>query len=170
MGGFYAVNGDLQRQMVAPAKGVGGVWRQGARMKHLRHRAEPGTEPRQQPNGPARRGFLRQAGLAAIVVGGLETLGISQAMASTTTKRSIVPPTKNVGPVYPRAGRPGPDTASIVVKPDCTCDITWYCSPGNCGTACPHPSWCYFWYDSCNGEYGGPTCAWSNCATHVQCL
>ena len=55
-------------------------------MKHLRHQAEPGTERRQQPSGSGRRGFLRQAGLAAIVVGGLETLGISQATAGTTGK------------------------------------------------------------------------------------
>jgi hypothetical protein len=147
-------------------------------MKHLRHQAEPGTERRQQPSGSGRRGFLRQAGLAAIVVGGLETLGISQATAGTTGKptagttgkRSIVPPSKNVGAVYPRAGKPGPDTKGIVVKPDCSCGITWYCSPGNCGSGCPNPEWCYFWYDSCNGQYGGPTCAWSNCAAHVQCI
>lgn len=145
-------------------------------MKYWRYQAEPRTERGQQPSGPGRRGFLRQAGLAAIVVGGLETLGISQATAGTTGKRSIVPPSKrsivlpskNVGAVYPRAGKPGPDTKSIVVEPDCSCDITWYCSPGNCGSGCPNPEWCYFWYDSCNGQYGGPTCAWSNCATHVQ--
>jgi len=139
-------------------------------MKHWRHQAEPGTERRQQPSGPGRRGFLRQAGLAAIVAGGLETLGISQATAGTTGKRAIVPPSNNVGAVYPRAGKPGPDNKSIVAKPDCSCGITWYCSPGNCGSGCPNPEWCYFWYDSCNGQYGGPTCAWSNCATHVQCI
>ena len=148
-------------------------------MKHLRRRAEPGTERRQGPGGPGRRGFLRQAGLAAIVVGGLETLGIPQATAGTTGKRPIVPagttgkrpivpPSKNVGAVYPRAGKPGPDIKSIVVKPDGSCNITWYCSPGNCGSGCPNPEGCYFWYDSCNGQYGGPTCAWGNCATHVQ--
>jgi hypothetical protein len=141
-------------------------------MKHLRHQAEPGTERRQQPSGPGRRGFLRQAGLAAIVVGGLETLGISQATAGTTVrttgKHPIVPPSKNVGAVYPRAGKPGPDTKSIPVRPDYSYDITWYCSPGNCGSGCPDLESCYFWYDSRNGEYGGPTCAWSNCATHVQ--
>src|SRR5215468_11912521 len=93
-----------------------GDWRQGARMKHLRHQAEPGTERTQQPGGPRRRAFLRQAGLAAIVVGGLETLGIPQATAGTTGKRAIVPPSKNVGAVYPRAGKPGPDTKTIVVK------------------------------------------------------
>src|SRR5215469_14176695 len=129
---------------------MGGDWRQGARMKHLRHHAEPGTERRQQPSGPRRRGFLRQAGLAAIVVGGLETLGIPQATAGTSRRRPIVPPSKNVGAVYPHAGKPGPDTKTIVVKPDCSCGITWYCS--------------------CNGQYGGPTCAWNNCATHMQCI
>jgi hypothetical protein len=146
-------------------------------MKHLRHPAEPGPERRQPPSGPGRRGFLRQAGLAAIVAGGLETLGISQATAGTrisqatagtTGKRSIVPPSENVGAVYPRAGKPGPDAKGIVVKPDGSCGVTWYCSPGNCGSGCPNPESCYFWYDSCNGQYGGPTCAWSNCATHVQ--
>ena len=95
-------------------------------MKHLRHHAEPGTERIQQPSGPRRRGFLRQAGLAAIVVGGLETLGIPQATAGTTRRRAIVPPSKNVGAVYPHAGKPGPDTKTIVVKPDCSCGITWY--------------------------------------------
>src|SRR5262252_5966389 len=103
-----------------------GDWRQGARMKHLRHQAKPGTERRQQSGGPRRRAFLRQAGLAAIVVGGLETLGIPQATAGTTgkrsivppSKRSIVPPSKNVGAIYPRAGKPGPDTKTIVVNPD----------------------------------------------------
>ena len=139
-------------------------------MKPFGHHAEPGTERRQQPSGPRRRSFLRQAGLAAIVVGGLETLGIPQATAGTTGKRPIVPPSKNVGAVYPRAGRPGPDTKTIVVKPNSSCDITWYCSPGNCGSGCPNSEWCYFWYDSSNGEYGGPTCAWSDCATHVQCI
>lgn len=139
-------------------------------MKHLRDQAEPRTERRQQPRGPGRRGFLRQAGLAAIVVGGLETLGVSQAKAGTIGKRSIVPPSKNVGAVYPRAGRPGPDTKSIEVNPGSSCDITWYCSPGNCGSGCPNLEWCYFWYDSGNGQYGGPVCAWSNCATHAQCI
>ena len=177
MGSFeyriYAENGDLYTRQPR-AKGTGGDCRQGALMKHLRHPAEPGTERRQQPGGPGRRGFLRQAGLAAIVVGGLETLGIPQATAGTTGRRSIVPPgkivppSKNVGAVYPRAGKPGPDIKSIVVKPDGSCNITWYCSPGNCGSGCPDSEGCYFWYDSCNGQYGGPTCAWSNCATHVQ--
>jgi len=147
-------------------------------MKALRHQGEPGTERRQQPSGPGRRGFLRQAGLAAIVVGGLETLGISQATAATNGKRSIitpskrytVPPSRDVGAVYPRGGKPGLDTKSTAVKQDCSCYITWYCSPGNCGSGCPNAEGCYFWYDSCNGEYGGPTCAWSNCATHVQCV
>src|SRR6516162_4620072 len=147
-------------------------------MKHVRPQAEPGTEGMQQPSGPRRRGFLRQVGLAAIVVGGLETLRISQATAGTTRlatagttgKRSIVPPSKNVGAVYPRAGKPGPDTTTIAVEQDCSCGITWYCSPGNCGSGCPNPESCYFWYDSCNGQYGGPTCAWSNCATHMQCI
>jgi hypothetical protein len=132
-------------------------------MKHLRHQAEPGTERRQQPRGPGRRGFLRQAGLAAIVVGGLETLGISQATAGTITgKRSIVPPTKNVGavyPRYPRAGKPGPDTKHTEVPPASSGDITWYRSPGNCGSGCPDAEGCYFWYDSSNGQYGGPVCA-----------
>jgi hypothetical protein len=137
-------------------------------MKYLRHQAGPGTGRGQQPSGPGRRGFLRQAGLTAIVIGGLETLGISQATASTTGKRSIVPPSENVGAVYPRAGKPGPDTKSSVARPDGSYDITWYCSPGNCGSGCPDPEGCYFWYDSSNGQYGGPTCAWSNCATHVQ--
>ena len=105
----------------------------------LRARAKPGTERRQQPSGPGRRGFLRQAGLAAIVAGRLEDLGIPQATAGITGKRSIVPPSKNVGAVYPRAGKPGPDNKSIVVKPDCSCGITWYCSPGNCGSGCPNP-------------------------------
>ena len=149
-------------------------------MKHWRHQAEPGTERRQQPGGPGRRGFLRQAGLAAIVVGGLETLGISQATAATTGKRPIVPPSKNigavhpasknVGAVYPRAGKPGPGTKTMAAEPGCSCGITWYFSPGNCGSGCPDSESCYFWYDSCNGQYGGPTCAWSNCATHVQCV
>ena len=146
-------------------------------MKHLRHQAEPGTERRQQPSGPKRRGFLRQAGLAAIVVGGLETLGIPRATAGTTGatagtigKGPIVPPSKNVGAVYPRAGKPGPDTKTMLATPDCSCNITWYCSPGNCGSGCPDSESCYFWYDSCNGQYGGPTCAWSDCTTHVQCV
>ncbi len=143
-------------------------------MKLLRHQAEPGTERRPQPGGPGRRGFLLQAGLAAIVAGGLETLGVSQAKAGTTAgmtgKRSIIPPSENVGAVYPRTGKPGPGTKATVVKQDCSCDITWYCSPGNCGSGCPDSESCYFWYDSCNGQYGGPTCAWSNCATHVQCV
>jgi hypothetical protein len=149
-------------------------------MKHLRHQAEPGTGGRQQPSGPGRRGFLRQAGLAAIVVGGLETLGISQATAATTGKRPIVPPSKNtgavhpasknVGAVYPRAGKPGPGTKTMAAEPGCSCGITWYCSPGNCGSGCPDSESCYFWYDSCTGQYGGPTCAWSDCATHVQCI
>jgi hypothetical protein len=139
-------------------------------MKHLRHQAGPVTERRQEPSGPGRRGFLRQAGLAAIVAGSFETLGISQATAATIRgKRSVVPPSHNVGAVYPRAGKPGLDTKATA-QPDCSCDITWYCSPGNCGSGCPNPEWCYYWYDSCNGQYGGPTCAWSNCATHVQCL
>jgi hypothetical protein len=140
----------------------------GARMKHWRHQAEPGAERSQQPDGPGRRGFLWQAGLAAIVVGGLETQGISQATAATTGKRSIVPPSKNVGAVYPRTGRPGLDTKSIEVNPDSSGDVTWYCSPGNCGPGCPDQECCYFWYDSGNGEYGGPVCAWNNCATHAQ--
>jgi len=145
-------------------------------MKHWRNEAEPEAERRQQPNGPGRRGFLRQAGLAAIAVGGLETLGISQATAATTGKRSIVPPgkivppSKNVGAVYPRTGRPGPDTKSIEVHPDSSHDITWYCSPGNCGSGYPNQEGLYFWYDSGNGEYGGPVRAWSNCATHTQCI
>src|ERR1700745_3481381 len=101
-------------------------------MKHLRHPAEPGPEHREPPRGPGRRGFLRQAGLAAIVAGGLETLGISQATAGTMGKRSILPPSKNVGAVYPRAGKPGPDTKGMVARAGCSCDITWYCSPGNC--------------------------------------
>ena len=150
-------------------------------MKHLRHQAEPGTERRQGPSGPGRRGFLRQAGLAAVVVGGLETLGIPQATAGTTkkrpivpagttAKRPIVPPSKNVGAVYPRAGKPGPGTKTMAAEPGCSCGITWYCSPGNCGSGCPDSESCYFWYDSCTGQYGGPTCAWSDCATHVQCI
>src|SRR5215469_7050503 len=152
---------------------MGGDWRQGARMRHLRRQAEPGTERRQQSSGPGRRGFLRQAGLAAIVVGGLETVGLPQASAGTTGKRSVVPPRgpivppgKNVGAVYPRAGKPGPDATTTVAKPGCSCNITWYCSPGNCGSGCPDSEGCYFWYDSCNGHYGGPTCAWSDCTTH----
>jgi hypothetical protein len=141
----------------------------GARMNYRRHQTEPGTERRPQPNGPGRRGFLRQAGLAAIVVGGLETVGISRAMAATTTrKRSIVPPSKNVGAVYPRTGRPGPDTKSIGANPGNSSDVTWYCSPGNCGSGCPDQEQCYFWYDSGNGEYGGPVCAWSNGTAHAQ--
>jgi hypothetical protein len=137
-------------------------------MKSLRHQAEPEGERGQQLSGPKRRGFLRQAGLAAIVVGGLETLGIPQAKAGTTGKRSVVPPSENVGAVYPRTGKPTPDTKAMA-RPDCSCEITWYCSPGNCGSGCPGSEGCYFWYDSCTGEYGGPTCAWSDCATHVQC-
>src|SRR5690349_7524060 len=123
-------------------------------MKHLRHPAEPGPEHRQPPSGPGRRGFLRQAGLAAIVAGGLETLGISQATAGTTGKRSIVPqskrpnvaPSENGGAVYQRARRPGPDTKTIAVKADCACDTTWDCSPGNCGSECPHQESGYYWY------------------------
>jgi hypothetical protein len=137
-------------------------------MKHWRPQAEPGAEHSQPPNGPGRRGFLQQAGLAAIVVGGLQTLGISQAKAATTTKHSIVPPSKNVGAVYPRTGRPGPGSKSIEVNLDSSGDITWYCSAGNCGSECPDQEGCYFWYDSGNGEYGGPVRAWSNCATHAQ--
>jgi hypothetical protein len=138
-------------------------------MKLFRHQAEPASERGQQPSGPRRRGFLRQAGLAAIVVGGLETLGIPQATAGTTGKRPIVPPGKNVGAVYPRTGKPGPGTSATAAQADCSCGITWYCSPGNCGSGCPDHEGCYFWYDSCNGEYGGPACAWSDCTTHVQC-
>ena len=146
-------------------------------MKHLRHRAEPGTERRQQPRGSGRRGFLRQAGLAAIVVGGLERWELPRQRPGPPESQGLGPP-ESV-PSSPRAKtsglsthawKPGPDTKGIVVKPDCSCDITWYCFPGNCGSGCPNPEWCYFWYDSCNGQYGGPTCAWSNCATHVQCI
>jgi hypothetical protein len=131
-------------------------------MKHSSHQAEPGTERRRQPNGPGRRGFLRQAGLAAIVAGGLDTLGVSHATAATTGKHPIVPPSKNVGAVYPRTGRPGPGTKSIEVNPDGSGDITWYCSSGNCGSGCPNQECSYFWYDSSNGEYGGPVRAWSD--------
>jgi hypothetical protein len=124
-------------------------------MKHSRRQAEPGTERGQQPSGPGRRGFLQQAGLAAIVVGGLETLATSQASAATTGtatagKRSAVPPSKNVGAVYPRTGRPGPGTKSDEASPD---GITWYRSAGHGGSGQDR---CYFWYDSNNGEYGGP--------------
>jgi hypothetical protein len=127
-------------------------------MKHSRHQAEPGTERTQQPKGPGRRGFLQQAGLAAIVVGGLDTLGMSQATAATTGKHPIVPPGKNVGAVYPRTGRPRPDSKSMAGNPD----ITWYCSSGHHGSACQNQECSYFWYDSANGEYGGPVRAWSN--------
>jgi hypothetical protein len=156
---FYAETVIHNARQPRVRKAWAAIGDRGARMKHSRHQAEPGTERRQQPNGPGRRGFLRQAGLAAIVVGGLETLGISQATAATTRKRSIVPPSKNVGAVYPRTGRPGPDTKSIEVNRDSSCDITWYRSPGNCGSGCPNQESCYFWYDSGNGEYGGPVCA-----------
>jgi hypothetical protein len=121
-------------------------------MKHSRQQAEPGTERRQQPNGPGRRGFLQQAGLAAIVVGGLDTLGMSQATAATSGKHATVPPSKNVGAVYPRTGRPGPDSKSMKANPD----ITWYCSSGHCASGRPNQECSYFWYDSANGEYGGP--------------
>jgi hypothetical protein len=120
-------------------------------MKHRKDQAEPGTERRRQPNGPGRRGFLQQAGLAAVVAGGLQTLRISQASAATTGKRSavppgkVVPPSKDVGAVYPRAGRPGPDSPP---------GVTWYRAAGNSGR--PGQERSYFWYDSSNGEYGGP--------------
>jgi hypothetical protein len=128
-------------------------------MKHVKHQAEPGTELRQQPSGPGRRGFLLQAGLAALVAGGLETLGIPQAKAGTTTKRSVVPPTKNVGAVYPRTGKPGLDTKGSLANPDGSSDITWYRSPDHCDSGCPDTESCYYWYDSSNGQYGGPVCA-----------
>lgn len=128
-------------------------------MKHLRHQAEPGTAPGQRSSGPGRRGFLRQAGLAAIVVGGLEILGIAPATAGATAKRPVVPPGKNVGPVYPLSGKPGPHPENIVVKPDCSSGVTWYRSPDNCGSGCPNGESCYFWYDASNGQYGGPVCA-----------
>ena len=125
-----------------------------------RQQAESATGLRQQPNGSGRRSFLQQAGLAAIVVGGLETLGISRATAVTTIpKRSIVPASKNVGAVYPCTGRPGPDRSS---------DISWYCSSGSCGSGRPDQEGNYFWYDPGSGEYGGPVRARSNCATHAQ--
>ena len=87
-------------------------------MKHLRHQAEPGTERRQQPSGPGRRGFLRQAGLAAIVVGGLETLGISQATAGTTAG-----PPESV-PSSPRARTSGLSTRARA-NPDRTPRASW---------------------------------------------
>jgi|SRR5579863_5162336 len=126
----------------------------------------------QQPEGAGtketglgRRSFLRRAGMAAAVVGGLEAIGMTSAMAATSRKGSR----KIVGAAYPSVGKPGLHTKSIVVKPDCSCDITWFCTPGDCGGPCPHPEWCYFWHDSCNNTTGGPVCAWSSCSTHVQC-
>ncbi len=125
-----------------------------------RHQAESATGLRQQADGPGRRSFLQQAGLAAVVVGGLETLGISQATAAAATpKRSTVPASKNVGAIYPRTGRPGPDSS---------CDIIWYCSSGSCDSGRPDQEGNYFWYDPGSGEYGGPVRARSICATHAQ--
>jgi hypothetical protein len=125
---------------------------------------------RQDHPAPGRRGFLRQAGLAALVVGCLDLVGVSRAKASTTTttteKRPSVPASKNVGAIYPRTGKPRPDT---LASQDCSCGITWYPSPGNCGAGRTDSASCYFWYDSCTGEYGGPVHAWSDGAPHTQC-
>jgi len=137
-------------------------------MKHLGR--NPETEGTEEPSGFERRNFLRRAGVAAALVGGLEALGVAPAMAAIRTKSASAGPTRKLGAVYPQAGKPGPHTKSIVITPECSCDITWYCTPGDCDGPCKSPSWCYFWHDSCNGSSGGPVCAWSNCATHVQCI
>jgi hypothetical protein len=129
-------------------------------MKRVRHQAEPGTERGQRPSGPGRRGFLRQAGLATLVVGGLEMLGMPEATAATgqatSEKHPIVPPTESVGPVYPLSGKPGPDAKASVGRPAHSGSVTWYRSPGYGGSGCPDSEGSYFWYDSSNGQYGGP--------------
>ncbi|HEY3904641.1 MAG TPA: hypothetical protein VGM14_12100 [Streptosporangiaceae bacterium] len=132
-------------------------------MKPLRRELE-NEEPKEA--GLGRRNFLRRAGMAAAVVGGLEAVGMTSAMAATSSKYSAA---KASGSSYPRAGKPGPNTRQLAL-PRCSagqCTITWTCTPGECGSACPHPEWCYHWTDSCGGS--GHGCAWSNCATHVTC-
>jgi hypothetical protein len=132
-------------------------------MKRLRQ--QPGSAATREASD-GRRNFLRHAGLAAAVVGGLEAVGMSSAMAATSRKYSAH---KFAGAVHPRSFKPGPETRTIMI-PDCTCNITWTCTPGQCGNGgCPHPEWCYHWFDSCNGAFGGPLCNFSSCATHVQC-
>jgi hypothetical protein len=121
-------------------------------------------QPSQQPEGTGnekagigRRAFLRRAGLAAAVVGGIEAVGMTSAMAATSRKYSAA-----------KAGKPDPN-----VGPRCnpgSCTITWTCTPGQCGSACKSPMWCYHYVRSGSCSGSGKQCAWSNCGTHVQCL
>jgi hypothetical protein len=117
--------------------------------------------------GIGRRNFLRRAGMAAAVVGGLEAVGMTSAMAATSRKYSAA---KATGPTYPTGGKPGPNTRELAI-PRCgvgVCTITWTCTPSQCGGPCKSPEWCYHWTNSCGGS--GHGCAWSNCATHVKCI
>lgn len=100
----------------------------------------------------SRRGFLKRAGLggvfAAAVVGGLDVLGAAPA----------------------RAAGAGTSTAGVSSPGACpVCELVWTCSPGDCGSACPSPKWCYRWVNSCTG-HSGFQCNFNNCATHVQCV
>lgn len=119
-----------------------------------------GQQPESTGNkeaGIGRRGFLRRAGLAAAVVGGIEAVGMTSAMAATSRKFSAA-----------KAGKPAPN-----VGPRCNpgaCTITWTCTPGQCGGACPSPEWCYHYVRSGSCSGSGHQCAWSNCGNHTSCL
>lgn len=108
---------------------------------------------------PNRRKFLRQIGMAgaasAAFVGMADLAGIGSARAAVQPSKAQAAKARAAAKQAKQA-RQGKQVRALAQPAiDCSYGYGWaFCSPGNCGKACPSGSWCN-WTFSVAPECGG---------------
>jgi hypothetical protein len=111
----------------------------------------------------ARRKFLRQAGMGgaatAALLGLTEVAGLPSARATAKSSARDPRPAKSKTVHHTGTHATGPAV-------DTPCGtMSLFCSPGNCGAACPHGSWCFL-FAGCSSA--GNMCMPGSCRTYYK--